>query len=180
MTAIQFSNSIIQLSEPLMRYALSLTKNSEDANDLLQETTFKALKNSDKFKLGTNLKAWLYTIMRNQFINKYRKAKRKPVVLDGSDTNYLIDSNDRYKVRNEGDSDILMEELMGFIESLRKEHKEPFLMNYRGYKYDEIATKLGLPLGTVKSRIFLARKQVQKMIKNHYNVEHHQELTRSA
>lgn len=167
--------SVLQYQQPLKSYALTLTKDQESASDLLQETMYRALKNKDKFTIGTNLKGWLYTIMRNIFINNYRSRKRRQVVFDSSDNQYLLDSNVGSS-KNEAEGAVLHDEIAELVRNLREDYRVPFVMAYQGHKYDDIATELGVPLGTIKSRIFLARKTLQNEIKRTYRINHVDEL----
>lgn len=167
MSAIEFSQQINQLSTPLQTFAYTLTKNSEEAKDLFQETAFRAIKNKDKFRAGTNLKAWLFTIMKNTFINNYRKKSRANTFLDATDNMHYINSGSQ-SISNQGESNIMMNELTKMVESLDDSIKIPFLMHYQGFKYSEIADNLELPLGTVKSRIFFARKELKQLVKERY------------
>lgn len=167
MSGIEFSQRIDQLSAPLQTFAYTLTKNSEDAKDLFQETAFRAIKNKDKFRAGTNLKAWLFTIMKNTFINNYRKKSRANTILDSTDNLHYINSGSA-SISNQGESNIMMSELTKMVESLNDNIKIPFLMHYQGFKYNEIADSLELPLGTVKSRIFFARKELKELVKERY------------
>ena len=115
------------------------------------------------------------TIMRNLFINAYRKKRRRQTYQDGSANTYLIDSTGN-TVANNGELKVNYEELFDLIERLDDPFRIPFLMAYRGYKYLEIAEELNIPLGTVKSRVFMARQQLQNMIKYHYAVHRQEEL----
>ncbi|MEL7223182.1 MAG: RNA polymerase sigma factor, partial [Bacteroidota bacterium] len=147
--------------------AYSLTKNTEDARDLYQETAFRALTNREKFRPGTNLKAWLFTIMKNIFINNYRKKVKSKTITDSTDNQYYINSGTNV-IPNRAESSIMMKELTKMIDHLDDSIRIPFLMHYQGYKYQEIADHLELPLGTVKSRIFFARKDLKSQIKRSY------------
>jgi RNA polymerase sigma-70 factor, ECF subfamily len=155
------------LSSYLRGFAFKLTKNSDDANDLYQDTMVKILANQDKFSIGTNFRAWSSTIMRNVFINAYRKRKLTNTIFDSTDNNYYIDSGS-HSVFNNGENNVIMTELMKAIEELKEELSTPFMMAFYGYKYDEIAEQLQLPLGTVKSRIFFARQELQSKLKDSY------------
>ena len=141
---------------------MSLTGNSVDAEDLYQDTAYKVLANTDKFKEGTNFKAWAVTIMRNLFINNYRKKVRRNTILDQTPNDYYINSGGR-TVENDGDTNIAYKDMLKMVSSLPEDFKRPFWMAYKGYKYDEIADQLDAPLGTIKSRIFFARKKLMKM-----------------
>jgi len=163
MTTLQFNEQVVDYSGSLKPFAYKLTRNSEDASDLIQETVYKALINADKFHKGTNLKAWLFTIMRNIFINNYRRNSRHGIVSDPTENLSLLNSI-RNSTTNSGLVNIHMEEVNKALENLSEEFRIPFLLHYEGFKYNEIAEELQLPLGTVKSRIFFARKALQKMI----------------
>ncbi len=161
---------ILDMGKQLMEYrpsldafAYSLTKNVDDAADLFQETAMKIIKNGDKYNVGTNFRAWSYTIMRNIFINNYRKKKRRNLLIDSTDNDFYLNAN-QGSVTNTGESNMAFDEIMDCVESLSDDFKIPFLMRYEGYKYDEIANELGLPLGTIKSRIHFARKKLKEMI----------------
>ncbi len=149
-------------------FAYKLTKNVEDSRDLFQETMFRALKNKDKFRAGTNFKAWMLTIMKNIFINDYRKKMKANTIMDSTDNNYYINSG-KNSINNLGESNIMFDELTKMVEELSDDIKIPFLMHYKGYKYQEIAEHLDLPLGTVKSRIFFARKELKSKIEKRYS-----------
>ncbi|MEL6986878.1 MAG: RNA polymerase sigma factor [Bacteroidota bacterium] len=167
MSALEFSNQFDKLSAMLHTFAYNLTKNVEDAEDLFQETAFRAITNRDKFQQGTNLKAWLFTIMKNIFINNYRKKVKARTIIDTTDNDFYINSGNN-AVSNTAESKIMMDELNHMIEELDDSIKVPFEMHHIGYKYQEIADKLKLPLGTVKSRIFFARRELKQMVRKRY------------
>ncbi len=167
MSTIEFHNSLNILTESLNAFAYSLTKNSEDAKDLYQETAFRAINNKDKFRPETNFKAWTFTIMKNIFINNYRKKIKSNTILDSTDNTYFLDSGSE-QVTNDGGRNMLMTELTEMINSLEDNIRVPFMMHHEGYKYNEIAEHFDLPLGTVKSRIFFARKALKDMIRKSY------------
>ena len=174
MSAIEFKDHLNQLSAVLNTFAFNLTKNSEDAKDLFQETALRAIKNKDKFRPGTNLKAWLFTIMKNIFINNYRKKAKSKVVNDSTENLFYLNST-AADIENKADSNIMMKELLSMIDGLEETLRAPFLMHYEGFKYQEIADELSLPLGTVKSRIFFARKSLKEQIQSKYDfaLNHH-------
>jgi RNA polymerase sigma-70 factor (ECF subfamily) len=163
MTAIEFNTRIISEKGSLKSYALSLTHNLEDAQDLLQDTYLKAIKYRAKFEDSTNLRAWLFTIMKNTFINAYRRnTKIKKLVSTGDE----IALNRAFKQNSyeQSESRINAKAIIKEINGLTDEYKVPFTRYYNGYKYEEIAHEMNLPLGTVKSRIFLARKILMKSL----------------
>lgn len=153
----------------LNAFAYNLTKNMEDAKDLFQETAYRAITNRDKFRPGTNFKAWLFTIMKNIFINNYRKKVKANTIMDSTDNMFYINSGS-VVIGNEAETNIMMQELSTMIENLDDSIKVPFIMHYQGFKYQEIADKLDLPLGTIKSRIFFARKELKDVINARYNL----------
>jgi RNA polymerase sigma-70 factor, ECF subfamily len=167
MSKVDFNEKINTLTPSLKSFAYNLTKDSEEAKDLYQETAFRAITNRDKFKAGTNLKAWLFTIMKNIFINNYRKKTKANTVVDTTENLFFINSSS-VLVSNGAGTKIQMDELNGMIEGLEESIRVPFEMHYEGYKYQEIADQLALPLGTVKSRIFFARKELKSTIKHLY------------
>ena len=167
MTTIEFTNNFGDLTPSLNTFALNLTKNHEDAADLYQETAYRAIMNKDKFTPGTNFKAWLFTIMKNIFINNYRKKSKMNTIMDSTDNMFYINSGN-VVIGNSAESNIMMDELNAMVESLDNNIKLPFKMHFDGFKYQEISEELDLPLGTVKSRIFFARKALKHKIKAHY------------
>jgi RNA polymerase sigma-70 factor (ECF subfamily) len=160
MSSIEFSTRFSQFEALLFNFAYNLTKNEEDAQDLLQETAYKAFKYRKMYQPQTNLRAWLMTIMRNTFINNYRQKKRRQTLNDQTTNNYFINSGGQ-TVANEGEANVTLKEIQHVIDGLEDWLKVPFLLHYQGYKYEEIAVRLEIPLGTVKSRIFFARKKLQ-------------------
>lgn len=167
MSQIEFYDRFGQMSSLLQAFAYNLTKNSEDSKDLFQETAYRAMTNRDKFRPGTNFKAWLFTIMKNIFINNYRKRTKANTIFDTTENLYYLNSG-KESIGNGGESGMLIKELTRMIESLDDNVRVPFLMHYQGYKYQEIADFLALPLGTVKSRIFFARKDLKSQIAQQY------------
>lgn len=158
-----FQAKLLSVQRNLLNFAYTLTSNRDDAYDLLQDTTLKALDNEDKYVANTNFKGWVFTIMRNLFINKYRQNMRLSVVVDRSDDLYQLNlSQDSGLDTPEGT--VTTNEINDVIASFAPEFRVPFSMFVAGYKYAEIAQRMGLPLGTVKSRIFLARKKLQAIL----------------
>ena len=163
-----FQWDVINLSDTMRPFAYSLTKDMEDAKDLIQETVYKALKYKDKFATGTNVKAWMFIIMKNIFINNYRKKSTQNVVNDSSDNQYLLNSTSQ-TVSNDGYNRLMRKDIDKAINDLNRDIKTPFLLHYEGFKYQEIAEELALPLGTVKSRIFIARKALKESLSIYAN-----------
>lgn len=158
----QMQEQLDAIGGSLRAFSLKLTGNAVDAEDLYQDTALRIITNADKYRQGTNFKAWAVTIMRNIFINNYRKKVRRNMIIDQTPNNYYINSSDRV-VENDGETSVGFNELMKMVNALPDDFRQPFMMAYEGFKYDEIAEELGSPLGTIKSRIFFARKKLQKM-----------------
>lgn len=165
MSTLEFNKQMLSFKAPLKYFAISLTADTEDANDLLQDTMLKALQYKDKFAESTNLKAWLYTIMKNTFINNYRRKVKTRQIIDNSKELYLLNlpqSNTSVSPLSRiAEKDIKQE-----IDNLDEELRIPFVRYFEGYKYKEIAEELNIPIGTVKSRIFLARKKLIVSLKD--------------
>lgn len=163
MKAINFEKEFEACTHLLKGFAFNLTNDPVDADDLYQDTAYLAFKNKHRFQPGTNLKAWLCTIMKNKFINHYRKKRREGLMFDKSEDYSLIDTSDHI-AENDGVSNIGLAEVEQLINGLDVGQKMPFLMAFEGYQYNEIADEMELPLGTVKSRIFLAKKNLKKKL----------------
>jgi len=166
MTALEFSYSVDKLTPSLKPFALRLTKDLEDANDLLQETLLKAFSNRDKFADGTNLKAWMYTIMKNTFITNYQRMARKNTFIDTTDNLHYLNSSENV-IENQAYTSFALKDINRAIAKLDDTYKVPFLMHFKGFKYYEIADKLNIPIGTVKNRIHLARKELKDYLKTY-------------
>ena len=161
-----FKDRLIGLQSNLLSFAYQLTTNREQAQDLLQDTTLKALDNEDKYVDNVNFKGWIFTIMRNIFINNYRQTVRKATVIDQTEDlfhlNICQDSG-----LDTPDGSYAVKEISKALNSFPDEYRIPFNMFVAGYKYNEIAEKMNLLLGTVKSRIFFARKNLRKQLKDY-------------
>ncbi|MEI6152266.1 MAG: RNA polymerase sigma factor [Chitinophagia bacterium] len=166
MSNAEFTLLLTENADFLKPFAINLTKDHEVAKDLFQETLYRALSNKDKYNVGTNIKAWLYTIMRNIFINDYRKKAKQSVVLDNSPNDFLIDQT-RTKVLNDGVTNLNLREVKQLIYDLPELFRTPFNLYFEGYKYNEIADELNEPLGTIKSRIHFARKILKQKIQRY-------------
>lgn len=162
---LEFKKDLVSVQSELYRFAMKLTANRDDAGDLLQETSLKALDNEDKYAPDTNFKGWMYTIMRNIFINNYRKVVREQTFVDQTDNLYHLNMPQNSGLDStEGSYDL--KEMRRVIGSLPSEYRTPFSMHVAGFKYREISEKLGMPLGTVKSRIFFTRQKLQEELKD--------------
>ena len=165
MRTANFAQNLLSLQPELLNFAYKLTADHEEANDLLQETSLKALDNEDRYTDETNFKGWIYTIMRNIFINNYRKTLRDQTYVDTTDNQYFLNQG----IDIEMDSTEVaydLKEIRHIVNGLSKEYRVPFAMYVSGFKYREIADRLGLPLGTVKSRIYITRQKLQQDLKD--------------
>jgi RNA polymerase sigma factor (sigma-70 family) len=161
--AIPFESMVQKESSSLRSLAMQLTKNIDDANDLVQDTVLKALKYQDKFSEGTNFKGWLFTIMKNSFINNYRRMVKRNTFLDATDNTYFLDLPS-HRTENQGELNFIRKDLDVAIKSLPIELKITFMLNIEGFKYHEIAEELNIPIGTVKTRIFVAKRILRKKL----------------
>ena len=168
MKSLSFRKDLIGVQDELLRFAYKLTTDREEANDLLQETSLKALDNEEKYAPDTNFKGWMYTIMRNIFINNYRKVVREQTFVDHTDNLYHLNLPQESGADNT-ESSYDLKEMHRIVNALPKEYKVPFSMHVSGFKYREIAERLDLPLGTVKSRIYFTRQKLQEELKDFRN-----------
>jgi len=163
MTAIEFNHELLGLKDQLFRFANRLTNNREDAKDLLQETLFKAIKSRGSFEDNTNLKAWTHTIMKNTFINNSRRMARQNNIFNEKIDAFSFEA-DR---RSNGGNGYAQKEITVTINKLHDKLKIPFLLHLQGYSYNEIADAQKLRIGTVKSRIFYARRKLKEELKDY-------------
>jgi RNA polymerase sigma-70 factor (ECF subfamily) len=161
MQRAEFSELVTRFSYSLKPFALSLTRDMDDAKDLLQETVYRAISHQESFTEGTNLKAWLYTIMRNIYNNSYRRKQKRDALIEVAPEGVGVAD----EVWNYGESSLNVHEINREIEKLDDDYRTPFLMHYQGFKYQEIAGHLTIPIGTVKSRIHSARKELMKKLR---------------
>ena len=156
-------NKLMALQGNLLNFAYMLTSNRDDAYDLLQDTTLKVLDNEEKFAENVNFKGWVFTIMRNIFINNYRRVVRSATVIDRTEDLYHLNASQESSI-DSVEGTYAAGEISAAINSFSDEYRIPFSMHVAGYKYNEIAEKMDLPLGTIKSRIFFARQRLQHML----------------
>jgi RNA polymerase sigma-70 factor, ECF subfamily len=166
MTVLEFNHQLLSLETKLGYFAQSLTSDTESAKDLLQETLLKALSNRDKFQGDKNLKAWVFTIMKNTFINNYRRAIRSNTIIDTTDNLYYLNlkSDNGFSSPESRHSE---HEIQKAINELPNDYRTPFVMHTTGYKYKEIAEYLDQPLGSVKSKIFFARRKLMAKLEDY-------------
>ena len=165
---LMFEEQIKQELKSLKALALQLTRNMYDAKDLVQETMLKALRYKDKFHSGSNLKAWLFTILRNSFINQYRRMMKRNTFIDTTDNTYFLDLPNHQTI-NQAELKFIRQDLTEAIKGLPTDLRVTFLLNSEGFKYQEIADELHIPIGTVKTRIFVARRMLRQSLKAYSN-----------
>jgi RNA polymerase sigma-70 factor (ECF subfamily) len=163
MSTVEFNQMLVNNTDFLKPFAFTLTRDNESAKDLLQETLFRALAYKDKYNVGTNIKAWLYTIMRNIFINNYRRRVKQNTIFDSTPNDFFLDYQ-QATVSNEAEGSLKLKEIQNALHQLPDIFKNPFMLYFEGFKYHEIAEALGEPLGTIKSRIHFARKLLKEQI----------------
>lgn len=157
----------------LYNYALRLTGDYDDADDLLQETYLKAFRFFDKFEVGTNVKAWLYRIMKNSFINEYRRNVKEPEKVDYEDVQNFYENIKATEVKNEHYeedvySNMLDDKVHDALNSLPEDFKTVIILSdIEGYTYDEIADFVDIPVGTVRSRLHRARKMLYAQLSDY-------------
>lgn len=163
---LSLRDKLVGLQGNLFNFACRLTANRDTAQDLVQDTTLKVLDNQSKYVDNVNFKGWVFTIMRNIFINNYRKVVRSATIIDQTEDLYHLNLPQESGL-DTPEGSIAAGEITAAINSFSDDYRVPFSMHVAGYKYNEIAEKMNLPLGTVKSRIFFARQRLQKMLKDY-------------
>lgn len=165
-TSKSFEERLLGLQGNLLNFACQLTSSRDEAEDLLQDTTLKALDNEDKYVDNVNFKGWIFTIMRNIFINNYRQSVRKATVIDSTEDLFHLNVCQESGLTTPEGS-YAVKEINVALNSFPEEYRVPFNMFVAGYKYNEIAEKLNLPLGTIKSRIFTTRKKLREQLQDY-------------
>lgn len=166
MDSKKFTEQVTKEISGLNNYAYQLTRDRDNSKDMVQDTLLKAFRYQQYYKEGTNLKGWLFTILKNNFINSYRRNVKRNTFLDYTDNSFYLDTTTQ-KVDNEAELRFIRKDLEEAIQKLPKELKLTFLLNAEGYKYHEIATELAIPLGTVKTRIFTAKRILRKSLQQY-------------
>jgi RNA polymerase sigma factor (sigma-70 family) len=167
MSTLEFNRALVDLESYLKSFAFQFTRNEDDAKDLTQETMMKAFIYRTYYTPKTNFKAWVFTIMRNIFINQYRRKVKAGTIFDNSKENYLL--NQPTSNGNNPANLLIAKEINEQIANLEVEYKKPFDLHVQGFKYKEIADKLEIPIGTVKSRIFIARQKLMNSLPDYQN-----------
>ena len=157
---------LVGLQGNLMNFAYQLTSNREEAEDLVQDTTLKVLDNESKYVDNVNFKGWVLTIMRNIFINNYRRKVRSATIIDTTEDLYHLNLSQESGLETP-EGTFATKEISKAINEFTDEYKVPFTMYVAGCKYSEIAEHMNLPLGTVKSRIYFARKRLQNTLQDY-------------
>jgi RNA polymerase sigma-70 factor, ECF subfamily len=168
----RFERDVLPLLPSLYGAALRMTRNPADAEDLVQDTYLRAYRGFSGFKEGTNLKAWLYRILTNSFINTYRKKQREPQTVEGPDDVeewYLFDRLGGRNVEGSAEEEVLDNipdaDVKAALESLPENFRLPVLLaDVEGFSYKEIADMMGTPIGTVMSRLHRGRKALEKAL----------------
>jgi RNA polymerase sigma-70 factor (ECF subfamily) len=157
-----FAGDLVGMQEQLYYYALQLCEDREDALDLVQETSYKALKNQSRLHNDEHIRAWLYTILKNTYINYLRSSHNRQLVHDTDELNqYSVQTGDS---REElPDEQLMKKELGEIIKLLPPAYEQPIQLFLTGYSYKEISHYMRIPIGTVKSRIHLGKKQIRKV-----------------
>lgn len=163
MTTLEFNRELTNVKSTLFSFALKLTRDYQDAQDLFQDAAARGFRYCSRFEMGTNFRAWMATIIRNTFINKCRaKQKRRTVSEPIESFTFSIESQNI--IANQGEMDMRIQEIYKMLDQLSDIYRIPFIMHFQGYEYKDIAKHLGLPIGTIKSRLHTARATLKKMI----------------
>lgn len=157
----EFEENLLQSMDSMYNLAYRLTKNSDDAKDLVQEASMRAFRFFHKFEKGTNFKGWILTIERNLFINNYRKKIKEPVKIDFDEYQGMIGSTEL----NGAQEEIFGETVQVALDQLPEELQTVVILFYvEGFSYKEISKIMGTPIGTVMSRLYAAKNNLKKMV----------------
>ena len=168
-----FNEEFFPQIDALNNFAYHLTYNQSDAEDLVQETFLKAYRFIDKYDEGTNAKAWLFRILKNAFINEYRKKSKAPQAVDIDQANLLKDEDEKaYKgfndLREEMFQNMMGDEITNAINTLQEDFRTVILLcDVEDFTYEEIATILEIPIGTVRSRLHRARNLLREKLRKY-------------
>lgn len=169
----EFERDALPHMAALKNFALKMTNDPDLADDLVQETFIKAYRFFDRFEKGTNIKAWLYRIMKNSFINQFRKDNKTPEKIDYDDVENFYE-NIKSEAQNSNDldkdifSNVFDDEISQALNSLSDEFKTVILLcDIEGYTYEEVAEFLDCPVGTVRSRLHRARNMLAELLEDY-------------
>lgn len=167
MSVFDFSTMFQNNKNKFFGFAMKLTKNMMDAEDLMQEAFIKAYRSKDKFQPGTNFNAWFNSIIKNTFISDLRKKIVRNVVSEPVESINIIDKN--LHLTEKATSNMEYENFDRILQTLNEDQKIPFSMHLEGFLYEEISDILNVPIGTIKSRIFYAKNYLRKALTRTYN-----------
>ena len=161
---LDFNHQLFTFKDSLQKFAYYYTKDEEEAADLVQDTLLKAIRYAKRFEEGSNLKSWLFTILKNTFLNDYKKRGRLKCYMEET---FSIAMNDIHCniTYNRGESNCNLADIHKALDNLSHEYYYPFIKYFEGFKYHEIAEELNIPIGTVKTRIHMARIALKKNLK---------------
>ena len=167
MNSSSFQSELTGMRNVMLNFAFTLTHNSDDAQDLVQDTMLKAITAEDKYTTGENFKGGVFTIMRNIFIDQYHKMSRLSTVHDTTEDSYILNVASADLIAESPEDSYSSYEIEEAIRHLDKLYRIPLVMLVSGYKYNEIADEMGLTIGAVKSRIFTGRHLLQERLSDH-------------
>nr|WP_199156779.1 RNA polymerase sigma factor [Pedobacter sp. ASV2] len=166
MTKLEFNTVIKDHTDALRTHALRFSCNEDDAADLVQETMVKAIRFCESFQDGTNLRGWLFTILKNTFLNTcVRNKKKKNFVVQ--DEEISSEQLCYSATSNFAEGNFVMKDIQKALSKVPEVYRIPFIRYFEGYKYQEIADYTGIPLGTIKTRIHFAREMLKKFLKTY-------------
>ncbi len=155
-----FSHALQSHKDILFSFALKLTRDYQDAQDLFQNAALRAYRYWGRFEPGTNFRAWMATIIRNTLITQYRKNQQRHILSQPIEY-FIFAIENKNAIGNSGEQDLYLQELLNYLDTLKELYRIPFIMHYQGYEYKEIAEYLDVPIGTVKSRLNTARSMLK-------------------
>ena len=163
MTRFEFSRELQSHKDLLFSFALKISRNYQDAQDLFQDAFIRGFKYRNRFEPGTNFRAWMATIIRHTLIDNYRKKQQRPFLNEPIEK-FAFAVENKNAIANSGEQNLRLQELLSHLNALKNRYRTPFLMHYKGYEYKEIAEYLDIPIGTVKSRLNTARSMLKQRL----------------
>ncbi|MCB0596164.1 MAG: RNA polymerase sigma factor [Lewinellaceae bacterium] len=163
MTRFEFSRELQSHKDLLFSFALKMSRNYQDAQDLFQDASIRGFKYRNRFEPGTNFRAWMATIIRHTLIDSYRKKQQRPFLNEPIEK-FAFAVENKNAIANSGEQNLRLRELLSHLNALKNRYRTPFLMYYQGYEYKEIAEYLDIPMGTVKSRLNTARSMLKQRL----------------